>query len=261
MRGPVVVGRGRLGRSLAAALGCPILEGRQATTVPANCICLIAVPDPSIASTAARLDGTGAAFVHLSGSYGLELLKDPFRRGHPVGALHPLQSFPEVRDRRAFANAFFAIDASTTDLLEDLSELAKTLGGWALPIRGEQRMIYHAAANLAGPLLVALISEAVRCLERAGINKDQALDALLPYLAGTLENLGAYRLPGALIGPIRRGDAATVDLHLRTLEPSARAIYGLLSNRAIELAVEAGLGASAAETLRLTLNGDDPAKR
>lgn len=229
--------------------------------MPADCLCLIAVPDPAIASTAARLEGTGVAFVHLSGSYGLELLKDPARRGHPVGALHPLQSFPEVRDRRAFANVFFAIDASTTDLLEDLSDLAKILGGWALPVRGEQRLIYHAAANLAGPLLIALVSEAVRCLELAGLEKDEALDALLPFLAGTLENLGAYRLPGALIGPIRRGDAATVDLHLRTLAPSARAIYGLLSHRAVELAVEAGLGASAAEMLRLTLNSNDRATR
>jgi predicted short-subunit dehydrogenase-like oxidoreductase (DUF2520 family) len=150
-RQPVVVGRGRLGRSLATALSCQLLEGHRATTVPVNCLCLIAVPDPAISSTAARLEGDGAAFVHLSASYGFELLEHAARRGHAVGALHPLQSFPEVREKAAFAHTFFAIDASTPELLEDLERLAKLLGGTATRIGGDHRLIYAAGANMAGP--------------------------------------------------------------------------------------------------------------
>jgi predicted short-subunit dehydrogenase-like oxidoreductase (DUF2520 family) len=254
-RRPVVVGRGRLGRSLAAALSCQLLEGHGATIVPANCLCLIAVPDPVISSTAARLDGDGAAFVHLSASYGLELLEHPARRGHPVGSMHPLQSFPDVRDKSAFSSTFFAIDASDQSLLEELTRLAGELGGWAMRITGEDRLIYAAGANMAGPLLVALVSQAVRCLERAGIERDQALDALIPYVSGTIRNLATYRLPGALIGPIRRADAATVQSHLRTLEPPTRDAYRLLSRAALELALDAGLTEEAAAPLRLVLDG------
>jgi predicted short-subunit dehydrogenase-like oxidoreductase (DUF2520 family) len=245
-----VVGRGRLGRSLAGALTCPLLPGRETTEVPAGCLCLVAVPDPALADTAARLRGDGAAFVHVSGARGLEALEAAARRGHPVGAFHPLRSFPEPLGPEAFRGVLFGIDASDDALLAELEGLGDRLGGWTRRIRGDDRVRYHAAGTLAGPLLVALAAQAAEVLGEAGFGREEALDALLPFMASTVDNLRALRLPGALIGPVRRGDPDTVARHVAALHGDELAAYRALTRTAIALAEEAGLEPGAAARLR-----------
>lgn len=237
----VVIGRGRLGLSLARALGCEVLEGKTATQVPDASLCLMAVPDQHVRALARRLRGKDSAFVHLSGAYGTELLESLSRQGHPVGAFHPMQSFPEPRPPEAFVGTFFGIDASSEQLCQTLARLAEALGGWSASVSGANRAAYHAGATMAGPLVVALVSLAVRQFERAGLNAEQALSAVQPYLAGTVRNLHAQRLPGALIGPVRRGDAATVRRHLEAIDAAARAAYVPLSEEAVRLARAAGV--------------------
>jgi predicted short-subunit dehydrogenase-like oxidoreductase (DUF2520 family) len=250
MREAVVVGRGRLGRSLAGALGCPLLPGRQTVDVPAGSLCLVAVPDPALAETGARLRGEDAAFVHVSGAHGLGVLDAAARRGHPVGAFHPLRSFPAPLGPEAFHGVLFGIDASDGALLAELEALGTRLGGWTRRIRDADRIRYHAAATLAGPLLVALATQAADVLGEAGFSRDEALDALLPFIAGTVDNLRALRLPGALIGPVRRGDPDTVGRHVAALHGDPAAAYRALTRTAIGLAEEAGLDAATARLLR-----------
>ncbi len=249
-RSHVVVGRGRLGRSLAAALGCPLLPGHDAKTLPDGSLCLIAVPDQHIAAVAARLEGRNCAGVHLSGACDLEPLSPLAARGWETGSFHPMQSFPAVRGAEAFRHSFFAIDGNSESLCAQLERLATQLGGFCARVPGARRAAYHAAATMAGPLVVALVSLAVRQFARAGLEPEQALDALQPYLAGTLANLAEQRLPGALIGPVRRGDRATVARHLGALAPSARAAYLALSLEALAMSREAGLDSTEADALQ-----------
>ena len=51
--------------------------------------------------------------------------------------------------------------------------------------------------------------------------------ALLPLLAGTMENLAALGLPQALTGPLSRGDAGTIARHLTHLDAVAPDVAGL----------------------------------
>lgn len=245
-----MVGRGRLGRSLAGALDCPLLPGRTAVDVPPRSLCLVAVPDPALAGTAARLRGDGAAVVHVSGAHGLDALDAAARRGHPVGAFHPLRSFPAPLGPEAFHGVLFGIDASDDALLAELEALGARLGGWTRRIRGGDRIRYHAAATLAGPLLVALAAQAADVLVEVGFNREEALDALLPFIGGTVDNLRALRLPGALIGPVRRGDPDTVARHVAELHGEAAAAYRVLTRTAIRLAEEAGVDPAVADRLR-----------
>jgi len=249
-RDPVVVGRGRLGRSLAGALECPLLPGRDTVDVPAGCLCLVAVPDPALAETGARLRGEGAAIVHVSGAHGLDALAAAARRGHPVGAFHPLRSFPAPLGPEAFHGILFGIDASEGALLGELEALGARLGGWTRRIRDGDRIRYHAAATLAGPLLVALSAQAAEVLGEVGFGRDEALDALLPFIGGTVDNLRALRLPDALIGPVRRGDPDTVARHVTALHGDPAAAYRALTRTAIGLAEEAGLDEATARLLR-----------
>jgi len=245
-----VLGRGRLGRSLAAALRCPLLPGRTSVEVPAGSLCLLAVPDPALPTVAARLRGEDAAFVHVSGAHGLDVLEAAARRGHPVGAFHPLRSFPAPLGADAFHGILFALDASDAGLLTELEALGRELGGWTRRVRGADRLPYHAAGTMAGPLLVALVAQAAEVLGEAGFARDEALAALLPYLRATVGNLEALRLPGALIGPVRRGDPDTVARHLGALHGPALDGYRALTRTAIGLAEEAGLEADSARRLR-----------
>jgi len=249
-RACIVVGRGRLGRSLATALGCTVLPGHSTTAVPDGSLCLIAVPDQHIAAVASRLEGRDCAAVHLSGACDLEPLAPLAARGWETGSFHPMQSFPAVRGAAAFRGSFFAIDGSSPGLCERLEALAVQLGGVCGRVPGARRAAYHAAATMAGPLLVALVSLAVRQFARAGLGPEQAFDALLPYLAGTLANLGEQRLPDALIGPVRRGDRGTVARHLAALDPAVREAYLALSREALALSREAGLDTADADALQ-----------
>ena len=87
-------------------------------------------------------------------------------------------------------------------------------------------------------------------LGEAGFDRDEALDALLPLIAGTVDNLRALRLPGALIGPVRRGDPDTVARHVAALHGDPAAAYRALTRTAIRLADEAGLDPAVADRLR-----------
>ena len=100
---------------------------------------------------------------------------------------------------------------------------------------------YHAAAVIASNYLVALLQLAVRQLAPLGLEEREAVRALLPLVRGTLDNVEAMGLPEALTGPISRGDAATIRLHLDRLSEEDRHLYCALGREALGVAVRGGL--------------------
>lgn len=223
----------------------------------------LAVPDPQVRFVAADLAALplpeGAAVVHLSGALGLDVLQPIRDGGWEAGSFHPLQSFPVVRPPEAFRGSVVAIDATTPELLDELSALAGRLGARPLRVTDDQRTRYHTAAVLASNYLVALTGEAAALLESVGWTREEALAALLPLQRGVLENLGREGLPDALIGPIRRGDHETVTRQLGALRAagleSSFQTYRILGYAALRLAREAGLDEEAAKRIELALTG------
>ena len=247
----VIVGRGRLGRSLADALGVPLFSGHAPERLPADCLCILCVSDPAISNVADSLVGQPFAVVHTSGAFGLEVLRRAHDRWHEVGAFHPLQSFPAPRSAAAFSGTMFAIDASSTELMGELEALAHRLGGWPKRIAGQsQRVRYHATATFAGPLLVALISGAVQILEDVGLTRDEAIDGVVAFVRGTAENVASLRLPGAFIGPMRRGDIEMLQRHLASLTEPQLGAYKALSRMALDLAQDSGVDQTAVTRMR-----------
>src|SRR5436309_408691 len=99
-------------------------------------------------------------------------------------------------------------------------------------LHGRQIELSDAARAISGVMasnyVVALADMAQRLLVKAGVPQEQALPVLIPLLASVVQNLAQVGLPGALTGPVERGDVSSVEQHLRTLEtraPEALELY------------------------------------
>lgn len=194
-----IVGAGRLGTALAAALRAPRplsrgADARGATTV------LLAVPDAEIAAAAAAV-APGPLVGHCSGATGLAVLAP-----HEAFSLHPLMTVPAGAPPDVLRGAGCAVDGTTPRALAVAHELAGRLAMVATRVADEDRAAYHAAASVASNFLVTLEGAAERLAASAGV--ERAL--LVPLVRAAVENWAARGAEEALTGPIARGDEETV---------------------------------------------------
>jgi predicted short-subunit dehydrogenase-like oxidoreductase (DUF2520 family) len=223
---------------------------------------VIAVPDGAIAATAGRVLAVAGearpAVVHLSGALDAAELDVLAAAGFSTGSFHPFLPFSEERPPQAFRGATIGIEASADALEATLSALARALGARPRIVPSGRRTLYHAAGMMASAYVVALAADAAELLEHAGFERRDALQTLLPLMAATLENLAADGLPGALSGPLRRGDAATVARPTSRRSGTSRRAsrpYRVLGEAAVELARGTGLPAEQVERIRALLRG------
>lgn len=201
-----IVGRGRLGRTLASALaragfgvGDPRPRGFDGTGAD---VVLLCVPDAEIAAAAAAIAPRDGLLVgHCSGATGLDVLAP-----HEAFGLHPLMTVTGAG--AAFAGAGCATAGSSQRALACARELAVALQMRPVAVAGEDRAAYHAAAAMASNYLVALECAAERLAATAGITRAD----LAPLVRASADNW-AREGAAALTGPIARGDEATVALH------------------------------------------------
>ncbi|MBF6589430.1 MAG: DUF2520 domain-containing protein [Ktedonobacterales bacterium] len=258
-------------RALAAALPGTAITVPSAVVAACDLV-FLAVPDDAIAPLAASLawrDGQGA--IHLSGAHGAELLAPAAAQGAATAALHPLMTFPRAdlaeqpaEDALArFHGCSWALEAENADLDARLAQLVAALGGQVIRLWPTDRVAYHAAAVLASNYVIVLLDAATRLWASFGVAEETALQALLPLARAAVGKLEADGLPGALSGPIARGDVGTVAAHLAWLDAQAigdaqgaalRDAYRALARLAIPLAEAKGtLSAASAARLRLLL--------
>jgi len=199
-----IVGRGRLGPALAAALdaaGRRVLGplGRGADGADADVV-LLCVPDAEIGAAARAVPPREGLIVgHCSGATGLDVL-----RPHEALGLHPLMTVTHAG--AAFAGAGCAIGGSTLRALEVAESLAAAVGMRPFPVADDDRAAYHAAASIASNFLVTIEAAAERVAATAGVPRA----ALVPLVRAAVENWAALGADEALTGPIARGDEAVV---------------------------------------------------
>jgi predicted short-subunit dehydrogenase-like oxidoreductase (DUF2520 family) len=166
----------------------------------------------------------GCYVVHCSGADSLDVLEQARIVGARVGSFHPLQTFASIQ--KAIDNlpgSTFALEAED-GLLEILKEMAEALEGRWIKLGAGDKAAYHTAAVMTSNYLVTLVKLASDLWESFGISRDQAIQALLPLLKGTINNIENLSVPNALTGPVARGDVGTVQIHLNTLKETAPAI-------------------------------------
>jgi predicted short-subunit dehydrogenase-like oxidoreductase (DUF2520 family) len=199
-----IVGRGRLGPALAAALdaaGHPVLGplGRGADGAGADVV-LLCVRDAEIGAAARAVTPRDGLIVgHCSGATGLGVL-----RPHEALGLHPLMTV--THSGAAFAGAGCAIGGSTLRALQVAESLAVALGMRPFPVADDDRAAYHAAAAMAANFLVTIEGAAERVAATAGVPRA----ALVPLVRAAVETWAELGAEEALTGPIARGDDAVV---------------------------------------------------
>jgi predicted short-subunit dehydrogenase-like oxidoreductase (DUF2520 family) len=217
-----VVGPGRLGTALAAALreGGVRVEGPAGRgEVPRDCDAIVlCVPDAEIPAAAATVAGAAPLVGHTSGATPLTALE---AAGGAAFGLHPLQTFPPGSGAAAFAGAGCAVAGSAPEALAFAGRLARALGMTPFEIDDEGRAAYHAAASIASNFTVTLLAAAERIAAGAGLAPHEARALLAPLVRRTVESVAELDPERALTGPVARGDHATVEAHRRALEDAA----------------------------------------
>lgn len=195
-----ILGRGKAGRALSAAMG---VENLPHDARPDGWV-VLAVPDHAIAETAARFPGRS---VHLSGSLHLD----------DVPCAHPLTSLDgEVRDWTGTPLALTgAVPAPVRAAFERLGFLP-----FELP--AEHKARYHAAAVLTSGHAATLWLAAEQLLEDVGVRLPGR--GLWPLAEATVRNVEA-RGPAGRTGPFVRGDEATIARDADALPEPWREIF------------------------------------
>jgi predicted short-subunit dehydrogenase-like oxidoreductase (DUF2520 family) len=217
-----IVGRGRLGRTLAPLLSAAgrraILLSRGEPLPPgwgSDAAVLLCVPDVAVRAVAEGV-AAGPVVAHCSGALDLDVLAS-----HPVdrrGSLHPLMTFPgpevAVPDLRDVPAAV----AGEGPALAAVTEIALALGMRPFAVPGDRRL-YHAAAVMAGNFATVLLAEAAGVLAAAGVAPAEAPGLLARLATASIRNAASSGAdPGqALTGPIARGDRVTLDAHRAAL--------------------------------------------
>jgi predicted short-subunit dehydrogenase-like oxidoreductase (DUF2520 family) len=213
-----IVGHGRLGNAIAAALthaGVTVdgpygrsdrvaerlgseSRGRSAGAPDAVLLC---VPDAEIAAVASVIPA-GAPVGHCSGATGLDVLAP-----HEGFSLHPLMTVPADASANVLAGAGAAVAGSTPRALGLALALAELLGMRPIEIAEADRAAYHAAACIASNFLVTLEAAAERVATTAGLSAE----LLVPLVRATVENWATLGPQRALTGPVARGDEPTIE--------------------------------------------------
>jgi predicted short-subunit dehydrogenase-like oxidoreductase (DUF2520 family) len=267
-----IIGAGIVGTALAARLvraAVPVigLHGRQVELTDAaraisgvvgstgeipdiiseSDIIIISVRDERIREVAERLVNEkrlrpNQVVLHTSGTNASGNILGAVRpHVRAVGTLHPLVSFADARVAvEHMKDIAFGIEGD-----EPARALAKrlvrALGSRAVFLDAENLPLYHAGAVLASNYVVALADMAQRLFVAAGVPQEQALPTLIPLLSSVVQNLATVGLPGALTGPVERGDVSSVEQHLRMLEskaPDLLELYRLVGRDVLRLAQE-----------------------
>ncbi len=211
-----LIGPGRAGRSLAAALadvGCDVrgvLTRHDDVSSAARGVdvLVIATPDAAIADVAARVRPVRTTVVvHLSGALGLDVLAPHPRRA----SLHPLVPLPSPEVGRVRLRSGITFAVAGDPVAEDL---ARRLDGSVVAVDDEHRAAYHAAACIASNHLVALMGQVERVAASAGLD----LATFVGLARAALTDVAELGPAAALTGPAARGDEATLDRHRRTLD-------------------------------------------
>jgi predicted short-subunit dehydrogenase-like oxidoreductase (DUF2520 family) len=231
-------------RKLAEAIsGCYAASNNQDVADTSGLV-FVTTPDDAITSVVSQIQWhTGQSVVHCSGADSTDILEPAKKSGAQIGVFHPLQTFASVKQAiENMPGSTFVLEAEEP-LLNTLKDMATALDGRWVELKASDKVVYHAAAVIACNYLVTLVKLATDLWQTFNIPPNQATQALLPLLRGTIHNIETVGIPQCLTGPIARGDTGTINKHLNALQktaPTLLSIYRELGLQTIPIALAKG---------------------
>ncbi len=265
MRGSLtIVGAGRVGRALGRKLrelgwkigavvtrsdasarkavrfiGAGEPHGALARPALRCSVILITTPDGAVHEAANQLARIGAEelrgkiVLHTSGALDSGVLDAVRAFGAAAGSMHPLQSFSGV-GVPPLEGKVFVIEGDAA-AVRMARQLARSLGGAPVRIDGSKKLLYHAAATMAAAHVLVVEEAATRLLMSLGMNRREAVRALLPLTRQVLQNFERLGPRVAWTGPLSRGDYEVVAGHqgaLRQFDAEYAGAYEVLNSLA-----------------------------
>lgn len=229
-------------------------------------VVFLTTPDRVIAEVCTQIAAQngftpGTIVTHTSGAHSSAILKSAVDNGAYPLSFHPLQTFanPDAGIQN-LPESFITIEGHP-EALPAARQLVSDLQCKLLEIPTEGKPLYHAAACIACNYFTTLIDSALQVMEAAGVSREDGLPALYPLIDGTLKNIKRVGTTQSLTGPIARGDASTVDAHLRAMEkhiPDIIPLYKLLGLATVDVATAKGtLNEPERENLLKNLGGEE----
>jgi len=234
--GAVVTRSEASARKAVRFIGGGEAHGSLARQVLRCSVILITTPDAAVGEVAKDLARIGAEelrgkiVLHTSGALDSSVLDDVRAFGAATGSMHPLQSFSGV-GVPPLEGKVFAIEGDAA-AVKMARQLARSLGGAPVRIDGSQKLLYHAAATMAAAHVLVVEEAATRLLMSIGMNRREAVRALLPLTRQVLQNFERLGPRAAWTGPLSRGDFEVVEGHLGTLrryDPRYAEAYAMLN--------------------------------
>jgi len=246
-----IVGDGRAARTLA-----PLLEeaghelvwrwsrrgGASLATLPPVDVALLAVSDGAIAEVAETLSQRPSAsqeiWLHLSGALPSCVARCDSQRPLAVGTMHPMVALPGAEAPAELLRGATCGIAGDAAARAAARALGTQLQMAVVEISDEDRSLYHAAAVSVAGHATALLAQATEMLKRVGFGEPDARRALAKLMRTALLNLDGGTPETQITGPVARGDARTVELHLEALGgalPDALPGYLALAQASLEI--------------------------
>ncbi len=218
-------------------------------------VVFLTVPDSAIVSVAkniSRLLSKEQIVIHTSGA--LSSKEISFLPAYTC-SLHPLKSFADpVLAADSMKGTLFTFEGAA-EAEPVIKKIVLKIGGKFLEIRSEDKPLYHLAAVIAANYTVSLFDISEKILENIGFPETDANSAVLNLIGGVLKNIESKGATNALTGPIERGDAKTVEKHLKAIkDPLLKRIYIFLGFATLNIAKEKGLSKEKIEKIRKVLN-------
>lgn len=234
-------------RQLADRTGAACCED-AATAAAKGEIVFLTVPDRAIADTAAGIAKSGGFWpgqlvVHMSGALPAKVLAPVLETGVLAMSIHPLQSFASIEIAiKNLPGSVFSVQGDPAGIAT-AKQIVADLDGRAFILPPEGKPLYHLGACVASNYLVALLHFVVTLYGRIGLDEETAMQAIMPLVRGTLDNIENLGPAKALTGPVARGDIPTIKAHLAALlrEPDLyRQFYDILGSYTAVVAREKG---------------------
>ena len=275
-RGVAVVGLGRVGSTVALAMGAagvaPLhIWDRRASVrrtarrllprarvwsdagqaMGAARIAVLALPDDALRQVVPGVP-LPAIVAHTSGRLTAGELVSFQRRGVRTASWHPLRSFAGRFEATSLEHVVFAIEGDA-GACRALATLARRLGGSPVTLDAGTKDLYHAAAAMTANHALILAHTAEAWLAECGVPPRQRRRGLGQLLGSAADQLTERGAALGLTGPLARGDVAAVAAHLAAIAAVDPAGLELYRATALAALARGGVLESLAPAVRVRL--------